>query len=46
MNHKTFEFINTIAFIIHHVVDKYKGKVNKNIGEAFLMVWKFEKHLT
>lgn len=34
-------FVNEIAQIIHGVVDKYFGAANKNIGDAFLMVWKF-----
>jgi hypothetical protein len=24
-------------------VDKYLGSTNKNIGDSFLMVWKFKK---
>ena len=34
-------FVNSIAEICHSQVDKYGGAVNKNIGEAFLLVWKF-----
>ena len=34
-------FVNEIAQIIHGVVDKYFGAANKNIGDAFLLVWKF-----
>ena len=34
-------FVNEIAQIIHGVVGKYFGAANKNIGDAFLMVWKF-----
>ena len=33
--------MNTIAEIVHYVVDKYDGKSNKNLGDAFLLVWKF-----
>jgi hypothetical protein len=25
------------------MVDKYGGSTNKNIGDAFLLVWKFRK---
>ena len=35
-------FVNQIADIVHFVVDKFGGSANKNIGEAFLMVWKFK----
>ena len=34
-------FVNEIAQVIHGVVGKYFGAANKNIGDAFLMVWKF-----
>lgn len=33
-------FVNTIASIVHQNVDEFAGATNKNIGEAFLMVWK------
>lgn len=35
-------FVNQIAEITHSMVDKYGGSVNKNIGDAFLLVWKFK----
>ena len=34
-------FVNEVADIIHTQVDQYSGAPNKNIGEAFLIVWKF-----
>ena len=34
-------FVNEIAQVVHGVVDKYFGAANKNIGDAFLLVWKF-----
>lgn len=34
-------FVNEIAQIVHGVVDMYQGAANKNIGDAFLLVWKF-----
>lgn len=34
-------FVNSIAYIVHSVVDKHKGAANKNIGDAFLLVWRF-----
>jgi len=33
-------FVNSIAEIVHSMVDKYTGAANKNIGDAFLLVWK------
>lgn len=35
-------FVNEIAEVVHRVVDYYSGAPNKNIGDAFLLVWKFE----
>lgn len=37
-------YVNNIAEIVHSIVDRYGGSTNKNIGEAFLMVWKFYDH--
>jgi class 3 adenylate cyclase len=34
------EFVNDIAQIVHSIVDFYFGAPNKNIGNAFLLVWK------
>jgi len=36
-------FINEIGGNVHGIVDKYSGAANKNIGDAFLLVWKFEE---
>ncbi len=36
-------FVNEIAQIVHGVVDRYQGAANKNIGDAFLLVWKFDE---
>ena len=35
------EFVNTIAKIVHLEVHVHGGRANKNIGDAFLLVWKF-----
>ena len=37
-------FVNNIADIVHSVVDRYGGSANKNIGDAFLLVWKFDEN--
>lgn len=34
-------FVNEIAEIVHSTVDSMSGSVNKNIGDAFLLVWKY-----
>ena len=34
-------FVNSIGEIVHKTVDYYAGSANKNIGDAFLLVWKF-----
>ncbi len=36
-------FVNEIAELVHGVVDRYSGTPNKNIGDAFLFVWKFKE---
>ena len=36
-------FVNTISEIVHNSVVDFGGTANKNIGEAFLLVWKFEE---
>jgi class 3 adenylate cyclase len=36
-------FVNEIGEIVHGVVDRYQGAANKNIGDAFLLVWKFDE---
>jgi class 3 adenylate cyclase len=33
-------FVNKIADIVHTICDKHLGAANKNIGDAFLLVWK------
>jgi class 3 adenylate cyclase len=36
-------FVNEIGEIVHGVVDQFSGAPNKNIGDAFLLVWKFSE---
>ena len=40
------EFVNSIAKIVHMEVSLHGGAANKNIGDAFLLVWKFPRLLT
>jgi class 3 adenylate cyclase len=35
-------FVNEIGEIVHNIVDQFSGAPNKNIGDAFLLVWKFD----
>jgi hypothetical protein len=35
-------FVNEIGEIVHGMVDRYSGAANKNIGDAFLLVWKLD----
>jgi len=37
---KVMTFVNRIASIVHTNVVKFGGSPNKNIGDAFLFVWK------
>ncbi|EPT27918.1 adenylate and guanylate cyclase catalytic domain-containing protein [Toxoplasma gondii ME49] len=41
LKEKVMVFVNQIAEIVHGTVDQYSGCANKNIGDAFLLVWKF-----
>lgn len=34
-------YVNQVAEIVHSMVDRYGGSANKNIGDAFVVVWKF-----
>ena len=36
-------FVNEIGEIVHGVTDQFSGAANKNIGDAFLLVWKFSE---
>ena len=35
-------FVNELAKIVHSTVDHFLGAANKNIGDAFLIVWKMD----
>jgi class 3 adenylate cyclase len=36
-------FVNEIAEVVHETTSEYGGSANKNIGDAFLLVWKFDE---
>lgn len=35
-------FVNTIAEMVHVIVDEHHGAVNRNLGDAFLLTWKLK----
>ena len=37
-------FVNAIADVVHEEVDNNEGGANKNIGDAFLVVWRLKNH--
>ena len=41
---KTMIFVNQISDIVHSCVDKFKGIINKNLGDSFLLAWKFREN--
>lgn len=41
LQEEVMAFVNSMAQIVHSIVDSYGGTANKNIGDAFLLVWKF-----
>ena len=43
LQEKVMIFVNQVAEIVHEIVSDYCGTANKNIGDAFLLVWKFEE---
>lgn len=43
LEEEVMKFVNQIAEIVHSEVDLHQGSSNKNLGEAFLMVWKFPR---
>jgi class 3 adenylate cyclase len=40
LQQKTMVFVNQVAEIVHNIVDEHLGAANKNLGEAFLLVWR------
>lgn len=39
-------FVNTIADIVHTIADRNLGAANKNVGDAFMVVWKIPGSLS
>ena len=40
---KTFIFINQLSDIVHSCIDKFNGIINKNLGDCFLLAWKYKE---
>ena len=43
LREEVLSFVNEIAEIVHSIVDNFTGSSNKNLGDAFLLVWKFSE---
>ena len=41
LQEEVMEYVNTIGKIVHMEAHLHGGSANKNIGDAFLLVWKF-----
>ncbi|OMJ87200.1 hypothetical protein SteCoe_11124 [Stentor coeruleus] len=41
LQQEVLSYVNEVAYIVHKTVDYFCGSANKNIGDAFLLVWKF-----
>lgn len=46
LQEKVMVFVNEIAEIVHEITSEHCGSANKNIGDAFLLIWKFEDRFT
>ena len=42
LQEKVFIFANSVSEICHSCVDKFGGSANRNVGDAYLCVWKFK----
>ncbi|OMJ72818.1 hypothetical protein SteCoe_28655 [Stentor coeruleus] len=45
LQQEVLSYVNEVAYIVHKTVDYFSGSANKNIGDAFLLVWKFPDNL-
>jgi len=43
---KVMVFVNQVADIVHNIVDTWHGAANRNIGDAFLIVWRMREDFT
>ncbi|OII76004.1 adenylate cyclase [Cryptosporidium andersoni] len=42
LGEKVMPFVNQVAEVVHGIVHEFGGAANKNVGDAFLFVWKSE----
>eukprot|EP00825_Cyclidium_porcatum_P029678 TRINITY_DN31623_c0_g1_i3.p1 TRINITY_DN31623_c0_g1~~TRINITY_DN31623_c0_g1_i3.p1 ORF type:complete len:481 (-),score=49.52 TRINITY_DN31623_c0_g1_i3:210-1652(-) len=42
LSERVMLFTNEIAEVVHQVCDSFNGATNKNLGDCFLIVWKFQ----
>jgi len=42
LKEKCMVFVNQVASIVHNTVDLHLGSANKNLGDAFLLVWRLD----
>lgn len=43
---KVMVFVNQVAEIVHTIVDTWHGAANRNIGDAFLIIWRMREDFT
>ena len=43
LQERVLMFVNQVAECVHERVDMFQGHNNKNIGNCFVLVWKFPK---
>ena len=46
LKEKVMIFVNEIAEIVHEITVEHCGSANKNIGDAFLLIWKIDEKFT
>eukprot|EP00894_Picocystis_sp_ML_P000255 jgi/Pico_ML_1/50772/g1921.t1 len=46
LQEEIMEFVNTVASIVHARATSQSGSANKNMGDGFLIVWKFPDFVT
>merc|ERR1712110_239092 len=44
LQEKTVVLVNQVAHILHSTIDQHLGAANKNLGEAFLLVWRLDHY--
>ena len=42
LNENVLRFVNLVGHVVHSNTEHFSGSPNKNIGDAFLLVWKVQ----